>query len=245
MPHRLIHAKAYPFAAPKTSYVLTPGGVEPLQDRHWDWLKDLTPVIASGSNRSPDRLSAKYQDTDHAPIPVTRAQVHGIDSVYSAHVSTYGSIPATLHPAPGVVADLAVNWLDDANLQRMHDTESLGVNYDFVELKDIHIELDGGDTLQSAYAYISRRGAFAPDGAPIALAAVAAQGRTFEEMHQDEVMARAHAHLHGLAQADIDIHETIDDLFLSLIERAERRFHISDLLERAAIAYAKGHKSAS
>jgi len=230
MPHRLRHARAYPYDAPEHSYVLTQLGPVPMHEEAWEALQYLTPVIASGSNRAPERLMKKFQGLAHSPIPVTLAEVHGLDSVYSAHVSSYGAIPATLHPTPGTVSHLAVTWLDDIALQRMHETESLGVNYDFEEMTGVRVEVDGRRTIENAFAYISRRGAFSPDGSPIALAPIDAQNRTFTELDQESVMARAHAHL--------NIVDLIDDFFLSLIEDADRRLHISGLMEQAGLSFA-------
>ena len=57
----------------------------------------------------------------------------GFDSVYSAHVTSYGSIAAMYVPVPHQTRSRQfITWLDDDQLHIMHQTESLGVNYDLV-----------------------------------------------------------------------------------------------------------------
>ncbi len=98
MPERVARAKAYPFRVPRASYLLAGGAArhldpgEVFEDRH---LRGRIPVIACGSNRSPDRLIEKYGG-DGDTILVERARLAHFDVVFSAHISGYGSIPATL-----------------------------------------------------------------------------------------------------------------------------------------------------
>src|SRR3546814_20831446 len=56
-------------------------------------------------------------------IPVTRTWLGDHDVVYSAHVTRYGSLSATLHRAPGTRVQVYVTWLTEAQLPRMHETE--------------------------------------------------------------------------------------------------------------------------
>lgn len=183
------HAKAYPFNIPEDSYVIGPEGYHPLEGpvdttgRHG--------VIASGSNASPERLGAKFADFPDMlseTIPVVRAQLHDFDTVYSAHVASYGSIPATLAHIPGAVADVFITWLTNAQLVRMHETENTGVNYDFVKLTGIKLICGGDRGRTSAYAYMSRRGCLNRKGEPVPLAATHAQGRQGRAMTQAEVL---------------------------------------------------------
>lgn len=165
------HAKAYPFHIPDDSYVLGKDGWRPVNDpadTH-EHTQGRHAVIASGSNASPDRLAIKFADHAHLlsdPIPVTQAQLHDFDSVYSAHFSGYGSIPATLAHAPGAMAEVFVTWLTDAQLNRMHETEAVGVNYDFVKLTDIRLLNEYGGGFTQAHAYMSKRGCLNKDGEP-------------------------------------------------------------------------------
>ncbi|WP_446917182.1 hypothetical protein, partial [Klebsiella pneumoniae] len=77
--------------------------------------RDRVAVIAYGSNRSPEQLARKYRDWPTGTvIPVARARLDGFDAVHSCHFTRYGSMPAMLHPAPGVTVDISVVWLTAA-----------------------------------------------------------------------------------------------------------------------------------
>lgn len=208
------HAKAYPFFIPDTSYVLDQNGWRPFSGSAP--VEKLHGVIASGSNASPDRLEAKFEG--HAelltsPIYVLRAKLHGFESVYSAHFTSYGSIPATLAPAAGSITDVFVTWLDDAQLERMHETENVGVNYDYAHLPDIKLVMETGTVENAASAYLSKRGILRQNGHPISL-------RT---MCQEQVLAYAKSivapHIEGL-----------DDFILALIDDKEVREKFTQLL---------------
>ncbi|MGE5539857.1 MAG: hypothetical protein ACM30I_14660 [Gemmatimonas sp.] len=190
-------ATEYPYAAPSHSYLYdasVPSGWQPLPPDP-NLLKGRTPVLAVGSNRAPERLAQKFRALfPEARIPVTRAHLDGFDSVYCAHVTSYGSVPATLHPSPGTRVILHVTWLADDELACMHETEQPGVNYHFARLRGISLELDDSAVpLESAYAYLSVHGAALDEGAPVALAAVDARGRRFKARDQRTMLALLHA----------------------------------------------------
>jgi hypothetical protein len=124
------------------------------------------------------------------PVPVIRAGVTGFDSVYSVHFSRNGSLPATLHQAPGATASLFVNWLTPAQQRRLHETEAVGRNYDFGRLDGIQVRMDDGGVLTHAFAYVGRHGCLISDGAPVALAAVPATGRRWPALTEEQVLAR-------------------------------------------------------
>lgn len=185
------HAKAYPFHIPKGSFVFNTDGWRPLDPAENHDTRGRHGVIASGSNASPDRLAAKFKGLGHLitdSIPVVRATLRDFDTVYSAHISTYGSIPATLHHAPAAMAEVFVTWLNDAQLNRMHETEGLGHNYDYAQLNAISLVTEAGVGFTQAHAYISRRGCLSKDGAPVSLAATRTQGRIWQAMHQADVL---------------------------------------------------------
>jgi hypothetical protein len=191
----LRRALDYPYRAPAHSYLY-----DATVENFWRplptgsaLLEGRTPVLACGSNRAPERLAQKFRELfPKAQIPVTRARLAGFDSVYCAHVTSYGSIPATLHPSPGTAAVLHVTWLNDAELACMHETEQPGVNYHYVRMKGIELTIENGPRLDAAYAYLSVHGASLENGAPVALAAIEASGRRFAARHQ-------HGMLEGLA----------------------------------------------
>lgn len=232
----IAHAKAYPFHIPDGSYVMGRDGWKPLnapaetRGRH--------AVIASGSNASPDRLLNKYADRPDLlddTIPVVRAQLHEFDCVYSAHVAAYGSIPATLAHVNGAVADVFVTWLTDGQLERMHETEQMGVNYDFAKLSGIKLICEGDIGFTAAHAYISRRGCLNRGGKPIPLAATSAKGRQGIAMTQTEVLDYAREKIAPEADYEAFIRDQIE----CAITRAER----SDAL--CADALPHGWKSVS
>ena len=81
------HAKAYPFYIPPFSYVLTDGKYMALDIALplFQLTDGRTPVIASGSNRSPEQLARKFKDNPTESVIVTKAALYDFDCVYSAH----------------------------------------------------------------------------------------------------------------------------------------------------------------
>ncbi len=149
------------------------------------------PVLAVGSNQSPEQLIRKFNGSNLGPIPVIRARLKDFDIVYSPHVASYGSIPATLRHSPGTRVTLFVNWLTPAQVARMHETEIPTGNYHFGELDGIELQLDFGTAMTSAYVYSSRRGSLTRDGFPVALAAVRAENRIWPSLSQEEIQNHA------------------------------------------------------
>lgn len=178
----LRRAAGYPYDITQTSFTFSGGAAAPFDP---GLRKGRHPVIGYGSNQSPQRLRQKY-GTAHAPIPVQRGRLADHDVVYSAHFSSYGSLPAALRHVEGTTVAVAVNWLDDAQLAAMHPTE--WDNYHYVRLTGISLELAEGEVLSEAYAYLSFRGHVAHDDAPIALAAVAADNRQHRALDQIEAL---------------------------------------------------------
>ncbi len=177
----------YPYDAPDRSYVLTGGG----RCRPFDGpppIDERRPVLAVGSNRSPRQLALKFPTLAAGEeIPVQFGHLDGCDVVYSAHISVYGAIPATLVAAPGVTVRVAVTWLTEPQIAHMHRTEAVGFNYDFVTLRDAVLRADDGATVAPLAAYVSRRGALALRGRPVCVAAIAATGRIWPAATQPQV----------------------------------------------------------
>lgn len=224
----IAHAKAYPFHIPDGSYVMGRDGWQPL-DGPVD-TRGRHAVIASGSNASPDRLRNKYADHPDLlddTIPVVRAQLHEFDCVYSAHVAAYGSIPATLAHITGAVADVFVTWLTDGQLARMHETEQMGVNYDFAKLSGLTLISERDEGYTSAYAYISRRGCLNRNGTPVPLAATTAKGRQGLAMTQEEVL--------DFARTKIAPHTDYEEFIRQQIECTITRAERSDALSADAL----------
>lgn len=212
--NRLRHARAYPFAIPAASFLFVDGAARHLRpgetfaEHHY---ADRVPVIACGSNRSPARLAEKFPDG--GDVPVERAWLRDFDVVFSAHITGYGSVPATLAPSPGTRVEVSITWLDAAQLAVMHASETRGENYDYVKLARLDLTLEGDGrwhrALAEAYAYQSRRGALSVDDGPVALGAVRAEGRIFPVMSQDEILAAVHAKVGGTEPVDDFVEQNV------------------------------------
>jgi len=189
-------AKGYPYSAMGGSYLFRNDGLSALglrADKSHPLFEDRVPVIAHGSNRSPEQLQRKFAELPAADtvIPVTRAWLADHDVVYSAHVTQYGSIAANLRSAPGTRVEIYVTWLNPTQLKHMHATELGGENYAYGRLKGIDMLVEEGprQRLDQAFVYLSRRGCLAREDQPIALAAVPAEGRSYGALQQEEVLS--------------------------------------------------------
>jgi hypothetical protein len=228
VPHRIRHARAYPFAILDHSFFLKEGEVTrlPAGDAH---RAGRMPVIASGSNRSHEQLARKFGG-DPEGVATERAWLAEFDVVYAAHITRYGSIPATLQHVAGMRVHLAVNWLTARQLAAMHATEG---NYDFVRLERISLETEAGPALSEAHVYLARNGHLVHEGAPIGAREAAAEGRPHPAMDQTQAQAHVHARLGG------DTHP--DDFVLQNIEDARLRRERADRLRDPAAVFAWPH----
>lgn len=180
------HAKAYPFPAPNHCYLYEDGSWRPLDQPVAD-ADARTPVLAAGSNQSPEQLARKYGDLPKTgPIPAQRGRLSDFDVVYAAHLARYGSVPATFQQSPGTVVTVFVLWLTDIQLERMHATEG---NYTYDRLEDVQVELDAGGALTEVYAYTSKIGCLGDGGDCIGIAEIDAEQRRFPALRQPEVLA--------------------------------------------------------
>jgi hypothetical protein len=187
-PEDFARATTYPYRIPKRSFVFKDGREHPLaaDDAPPD-LTGRTPVLAVGSNQSPEQLARKYQGPGWGEIPVIRGRLRDFDSVYSPHIASYGAIAATLQHAPGVTVTLFVTWLTERQLARMHETEISSANYGYGRLERIALATELGPELDTVHIYNSRRGTLAHGGTPIPIAEIAAEGRSWRAMNQLEV----------------------------------------------------------
>ncbi|MEM8951548.1 MAG: hypothetical protein AAGA21_22900 [Pseudomonadota bacterium] len=173
---RIRHAESYPFARPACSYLFRDGGMHPLPP---DACTGRSPIIASGSNASPERLLAKFGETE--AIPVTRAELRHFAVVFAGHFTAYGAIPATLCPHPGACSQVWITWLTQPQLTVMHRSEGViscretEQRYDFVELAGLDLRPERMEPVDQAGAYLSRR-MLAPAGEAIRFAEITAVG---------------------------------------------------------------------
>ena len=161
----LDRALRYPYEAPLSSYVFVDGEAAEVEFT----TEGRKPVLAIGSNGSPVQLLRKF-GRESRPIPVTRAYVEDHVVVYSAHFTSYGSLPAMLYRLAGAHAYMFVTWLDDGQLERMHETEISAANYQFVNASDISVVLEDGRPLDNVGVYVGQRGPLRSRGTPIRLA---------------------------------------------------------------------------
>ncbi|XDZ65098.1 hypothetical protein AB8880_09190 [Alphaproteobacteria bacterium LSUCC0684] len=190
----LSQAKLYPYPAPEGDFFMREGlprlAAEGITADH---LNGRIPVLSVGSNRAPLQLRRKF-GTD-ALIPVTACILKDCDIVFAAAISYYGAVPATACPSPGTRVRLNVAWLDPVQLRHMHDTEALGIAYDFICLDPGQVDhgprADGDDPVFAApvYGYQSRAGLIDGKHGPVAHADIPATGRRFEDMNEAAMLA--------------------------------------------------------
>jgi hypothetical protein len=174
----LRRALTYPYATPERSYLYLGGEAVDLPAGGAD-LSGRIPLLSYGANAAPEALARKLASLPGVEMPVLRAELEGFDVVYSAHVSPYGAVPATLSECPGAVAPVFV--VHPTAEQRALLTAS-ELNYDLVEVAGIE-------------AYRSKHGCLSLDGSTVALAAVRVAGRTLPELDQPAVLERVRAEL--------------------------------------------------
>ena len=186
-------------------------------------LGQRTPVLAYGANAAPDRLQRKFAPVGPAVFPVLQARLHGFDIVHAAHISSYGAVPATIAPSPGTVCDIAITCLDDRELARMHETEFRRHTYRFGPLRNIRLEPDLLPPMETVSTYVGGYGHIAPEGAPLALAAIRAEGRRFRTCSQTEALEAIQAMLGVPGPLDGFILEAVDDEAVRLERTARLR----------------------
>jgi hypothetical protein len=174
----LRRALAYPYATPNHSYLYRDGEAHEFSASGPD-LAGRSPLLSYGANAAPEALARKLAALPGEELPVVRAELEDFDVVYSAHVSPYGAVPATLLESPGTVAPVFV--LHPSPAQRALLTAS-EPNYDLVELDGVAV-------------YRSKHGCLRLEGSPVALAAVRSAGRTLPELDEPAVLERVRAHL--------------------------------------------------
>jgi hypothetical protein len=176
-------ALGYPYAAPPGPFIqlghqtLDPAEVE--IDR-----EARTPVLAYGSNAAPRVLSRKLALSDQ-PVLVVPARLREFDVVYSAHISPYGAIPATLQRSSGTEVRVHVIYMTSAQIGVISATEP---NYEPELLGGIECRLEDGEELSEVSAYISRHGCLLVEDSEVALAAVAASGRALPAIDEPEAI---------------------------------------------------------
>lgn len=178
----LSRALDYPYDIPKTSFAFDPatGAAQAIADvRIVEWdvshhndhatfydidvlldgkprrLAKVCPVVASGSNAAPRQLHRKFQAHSADTMFAFLCDFEDVMPVFSTHFSSYGAISACLHRWPGAASRLFVNLLGEAELSRMHLTESLGRHYNFSRLDSPVCRLNGAAVEMNLHYYES------------------------------------------------------------------------------------------
>lgn len=185
----LKRALAYPYATPESSYLYLEGRAAELPTDGPD-LTGRSPLLAYGANAAPEALARKLAPLPEMEMPVLRAELEDFDVVYSAHVSPYGAVPATLQRSPGTRAPVFVAYPDAEQLRLLSATEP---NYELRPLERIRCLVDGGGTLTQIDAFLSRHGCLNLDGGEVGVAAIRSAGRIFPAMEEPEVLERVRA----------------------------------------------------
>ncbi len=212
-PEQIQWGLAYPWERPPQSYLLRDGEVLPPDERY---ARDRHPILAFGSNVAPETLARKFAhftEPSDREVLVLAGELHDFDVAAAATVAIYGAMPATLFSSPGARVRAAVLYTTDAQATQLTWSE---LSYRFGRLDDIHLAVDdSGEPITCVLVYVNRFGAFAPDGEPVALAAVPARERRAPALTQRELLDRV-AELIGLAGADDvvrAVHDCPGDLF--------------------------------
>ncbi|MFI5026129.1 MAG: hypothetical protein ACHQCI_05205 [Solirubrobacterales bacterium] len=209
-------AMRYPYAVPARTFAQLGHQTLSPDDADVD-VEERTALLAYGSNGSPEVLGRKLAFSPD-PVLVEPAWLHDFDVVYSAHISPYGAVPATLQRSPGTTVRVAVLHLTPEQLRLVSATEP---NYEASVLDDVRCELSTGAVRTELAAYLGRHGCLLVDGAEVALIAVPARERRFAEMSEPQVLEHLRASLAPEESIDSFILANVADPALAQ-ERAAR-----------------------
>lgn len=199
------HALGYPWERPSGSYLLTEGaGVELLSDlsagerrraleRFASTAGGRSPLLAIGSNAAPatlERKLAHFETEDDRAVLALTGRLRDFDVGVAAQPTLYGSMPATLFPSPGTEVCAIVLWVTPDQFTQLTWSE---ISYRLGRLRT-RFEVDDEDAgFDEVLAFVSRFGAFCVGGAPVAMAAIGAEGRTAEALTQERLLDAAAA----------------------------------------------------
>jgi hypothetical protein len=242
----IAQALAYPWRRPLGSYLLGGDGLEALEaigpERRDGILDSFTgadsgrlPVLAIGSNAAPGTLERKFAhfdaEADRAVLALT-SRLREFDVGVAAQPTMYGSLPATLFPSPGTAVSATILWVTPAQFTQLTWSEltyRLGRLRARFEVEETATEFD------EVLVFVSRFGAFSPDGEPVALAAIPAEGRSAPELSEEALLDRAAALALG---AEADAATLIQAIFERPAETAER---IAASVHKAALPFSSPH----
>ncbi len=168
-------ALGYPWPRPPSSFVLDGTDVLELDAWHATATSDRWPLLAFGSNGSPETLIRKFAHLppEHQSLPVLAGDLHDFDVGAAAYPTAYASFPATLFVSPGTALRASILWVTPVQLTALTWTE---VSYRLGRLDAIRFEPDlpGASPQDRVLAFSSRWGSHCIDGEVAALAALPA-----------------------------------------------------------------------
>jgi hypothetical protein len=209
-------AIGYPYPRPSGAFRYWPASdrTERVEAIGEDDLRGRTIVLAIGSNAAPEQLRRKFGSHPTADRPVlvvpTRLQDH--DVVYAALVARYGSVPATLIERAGTTCHIHVTMLDADQLERMHETEGVGSAYELVSVDARLVEIESLGRPTRCEAYVAKAGPLLHERSPVALTAIAADGRSLRAWDQATVLATVASSV-GLSTEAFIGRVTTDEVF--------------------------------
>ena len=191
----------YPWYRPQRSYLLREGEATllheldaPARAAVLEHHAGRAALLAIGGNAAPKYLSAKlahHPEPEEREVLVLAGALHDFDVVASATVTIYGAMPATLAVSPGTAVRAAILMVTATQLTTLAWGE---FPYRVGRLRGATFTVeDGVEGVEagSPLAFVSRWGAFAPDGSPASLDAIPATGRNFRAWTQRELLDRA------------------------------------------------------
>ena len=191
-------------------------------------------MLAYGSNGSPRALLRKFarsrSDEAQLVLPVLRGELAGFDVTYSAHLSAYGSLPATLHPTPEVTATAFLTLLTDDQLVRMAETE---FRYSLRRIGGLSFDSEH-HPCSECLVFVSRYGSFALDGAPVSLAAVEAVGRTNAQVLPEPEALDS-------VRRSLGVEEELEEFIVNNVRDPDRSQRFTDVLEQRSIPFEHPH----
>jgi hypothetical protein len=255
-PDALHRALAYPYRIPPTSFVFSPadGATRALPDLQiaqarivsqrqgvttYDLdivadgtartLQSVCPVIASGSNASPDQLYRKYHGRTDAPIHTILCQFDNLIPVYSSHFAGYGAISACLWRQGGARGDLFVNLLGEAELARMHETESLGIEFNFVQLEFAEGRFNDAPLTLDFHYYDSIHGPLLDgDGRPIVVSSFAITQHGLQTADEKQVLTAVLRELYP--------DKMLEEAIAAIVQSADTRRSATEALKALRLA---------
>jgi hypothetical protein len=161
---------------------------------------------------------AHFPEKADREVLVLNGDLHDLDIGAIPSAPLLGYIPASLFASPGTAVRASVIWVTPAQVTQLAWTEA---SYRLGRLEQTRFEMDEDDIeIDAIFAFVARLGALCIDDAPVALAAIPAQGRTAVAMTQEELLdAVARLVLGPDARAEDLARASCEDM-LGVIERA-------------------------